>query len=76
MYGIPYLASNLPFFVEFHAAFGGGRLYTTDSAASLESELVSLADTPMKITEEERRNIRDTLSIEKCAERLQEIIER
>lgn len=75
MYGIPYLASDLPFFIEFHTAFGGGRLFTNDSVVSLQSELDFLADNPMKITEEQWRNIRDTLSIEKCAGRIKEIIE-
>ncbi len=74
MYGIPYLASDLSFFAEFNSEFGAGRLFTAESVESLRSALIELADNPLTISEEELTKIRNKLSIEKCAERLIQII--
>lgn len=74
MYRIPYLASDVAYFKDFHATFGCGRLFKSGDAASLGAELAALAVTPMIPSEEAFRSMEERLSFEHGADRLEELI--
>jgi glycosyltransferase involved in cell wall biosynthesis len=74
MYRIPYLASDVAYFKDFHATFGCGRLFKSGDAASLGAELAALAVTPMIPSEEAFRSMEERLSFEHGADRMEELI--
>ena len=74
MFRIPYLASDLPYFKDFHATFGCGRLFQADDAGSLAKALAEAARSPQIVPEEAFKSLEERLSFDHCADRLEEMI--
>jgi glycosyltransferase involved in cell wall biosynthesis len=68
-YRIPYLASDIPFFQEFHASYGCGRLFTSESLASLAEALEALRRQPLQAHALPFDRLTDELSLRHCVER-------
>jgi glycosyltransferase involved in cell wall biosynthesis len=74
MFRIPYLASDVAYFKDFHATFGCGRLFKSGDASSLAEVLAELAKSPMVPAEEAFKSMEERLSFEHCADRMEELI--
>lgn len=74
MYRIPYLASDVAYFKDFHATFGCGRLFKSGDEKSLAEVLAELARSPLVPSEEAFRSMEERLSFESCADRLEELL--
>lgn len=74
VYRVPYLASDLPFFQDFQASHGCGRLFPAGDVQALASTLESLAREPLAIPESEFARLEDDLSFGRCADRLEALL--
>ena len=75
MYGIPYLVSDVPYFLEYQTSYGCGTVFTSESVEALHAELLQWAKQPPTVTDTQWRKMYDSLSIDKCAERFRQLIE-
>jgi glycosyltransferase involved in cell wall biosynthesis len=75
MYGIPYLVSDVPYFLEYQTSYGCGTVFTSESVESLHTELLQWSKQPLTVTDTQWRTMYDSLSIDKCAERFRQLIE-
>lgn len=74
-HGIPYLASDIPFFADFQATHGCGDLFTSDQASHLAQTLLALLSAPPRWTPEDFSRLHRSLSIERCARQLLELFQ-
>jgi glycosyltransferase involved in cell wall biosynthesis len=74
MYRIPYLASDVGFFKDFHETFGCGLLFKSGDADSLAQVLKDQIKNPLRPPEEAFRSMEERLSFESCADRLEELL--
>ena len=74
MHRIPYLASDVAYFKDFHATFGCGRLFKSGDEKSLAEVLSELARTPMIPSEDAFNSMEERLSFDHGADRIEELL--
>lgn len=71
---VPYLASDLEYFRDFQATWGGGRLFREGDAASLRDALVRLSVEHATIPASDFEGIRQGLSLARCAAEIRRLL--
>lgn len=74
-HGIPYLASDIPFFKDFQESLGCGDLFGSDDAGSLGRTLSELLAAPPRWQPEDFRKLQAALSISDCAKQLLDLLD-
>jgi len=69
-HGVPYLASDIPFFKDFQETLGCGDLFRSDDAESLATELERILSAPSRWLDDDFRQLREALDIDACCARL------
>lgn len=69
-HGVPYLASDIPFFRDFQETLGCGDLFHSDDASSLAGTLERILATPTRWTDSDFDSLRRALDIDTCCARL------
>lgn len=69
-HGVPYLASDIPFFKDFQETLGCGDLFANDDAQSLARRLETILAEPSTWTENDFASLHGALNIESCCQRL------
>ncbi|HLP43072.1 MAG TPA: glycosyltransferase [Fibrobacteria bacterium] len=74
MFRIPYLASDVAYFKDFHATFDCGRLFKSEDVASLAEALAALAKVPLVPPESSFADMERRLAFKTCADRMEELL--
>ncbi|HNY29374.1 MAG TPA: glycosyltransferase [Fibrobacteria bacterium] len=74
-HGIPYLASDIPFFRDFQATHGCGDVFPTENVEELASAIERALARPDRWTESDFARLYGSLSVERCSARLLELLE-
>jgi glycosyltransferase involved in cell wall biosynthesis len=69
-HGVPFLASDIPFFRDFQESLGCGDLFRSDDAESLARELERILSTPDRWTSDDFRHLHAALDMDACTDRL------
>jgi len=69
-HGVPYLASDIPFFRDFQETLGCGDLFRTDDADSLAQELERILSAPDRWRADDFRHVHSALDMDACTARL------
>ena len=69
-HGVPYLASDIPFFKDFQETLGCGDLFRSDDPGSLAGEMERILSAPDRWGEDDFRRLRAALDMDACAARL------
>ncbi len=69
-HGVPYLASDIPFFKDFQETLGCGDLFRSDDADSLAAALERILSVPDRWTEDNFRHLHAALDMDACTARL------
>lgn len=74
-HGVPYLASDIPFFKDFQATHGCGDLFQSENVESLASSIERILSAPPRWTASDFEKLFVALSVETCSERLLELLD-
>lgn len=74
-HGIPYLASDIPFFKDFQATHGCGETFQTENVESLAHAMERSLSESTRWTEADFNKLFQSLSVERCSARLLELLE-
>jgi glycosyltransferase involved in cell wall biosynthesis len=69
-HGVPFLASDIPFFRDFQETLGCGDLFRSDDADSLARELERILSSPDRWTADDFRHVHSALDMDACTARL------
>ena len=69
-HGVPFLASDIPFFRDFQESLGCGDLFRSDDAESLACGLERILSAPDRWREDDFRHVHEVLDMDACAARL------
>lgn len=69
-HGVPFLASDIPFFRDFQEGLGCGDLFRSDDAESLAGELERILSAPDRWSDDDFRHLRAVLDMDACTARL------
>ncbi len=69
-HGIPYLASDIPFFKDFQATHGCGDVFPTENIEALATSMEDLLSKPSRWTGDDFESMYRSLSVERCSARL------
>lgn len=69
-HGVPYLASDIPFFKDFQETLGCGDLFRSDDPKSLAAALDDILSAPDRWSEEDFRRLHVALDMDVCCARL------
>gem|GEM_PF-1222686 len=69
-HGVPFLASDIPFFRDFQETLGCGDLFHSDDAGSLARELDRILSAPDRWTSDDFRHLHAALDMDACTARL------
>lgn len=74
-HGIPYLASDIPFFADFQETHGCGDLFRSDDSRALVASLEAILASPPRWSQDDFRRLHGALAIEACCKALLELFE-
>jgi glycosyltransferase involved in cell wall biosynthesis len=74
-HGVPYLASDIPFFKDFQATHGCGEVFPTEDVQALASRLDQILSTPSRWTPSDFQTLYASLSVEVCSARLLSLLD-
>lgn len=74
-HGIPYLASDIPFFKDFQATHGCGDIFPAGDAQGLASAMERILSAPSRWKPEDFGRLFQSLSVERCSARLLELLD-
>ncbi|HXP91030.1 MAG TPA: hypothetical protein VN931_08890, partial [Fibrobacteria bacterium] len=69
-HGVPYLASDIPFFRDFQESLGCGHLFRSDDVESLAVELQRVLSAPDRWKQDDFRHLHAALDMDACTARL------
>jgi glycosyltransferase involved in cell wall biosynthesis len=73
-HGVPYLASDIPFFKDFQESLGCGDLFASDDVQNLTRRLETLLAQPSNWTDSDFTKLHEALAIGSCCGRLLELL--
>ena len=74
-HGIPYLASDIPFFKDFQATHGCGDIFPSEDVEALARRMEQILSAPSRWTENDFKNLYASLSIDQCSSRLLDLLD-
>lgn len=74
-HGIPYLASDIPFFKDFQATHGCGDVFPTEDVQALAAKLERMLSAPSPWSPADFQSLYASLSVEVCSARLLDLLD-
>ena len=74
-HGIPYLASDIPFFKDFQATHGCGEVFPSGDVQALASSLETILSAPPRWQPQDFEKLFSALSVEACSARLLKLLD-